>query len=92
MNLEKLSENKGTTGVGLGGIVIALIVAMIPAELKKSCFDSISLAENPLLSGTLLVAGILATVIGPSLFKKKDHSSEAGKSIKQVEEELSSRR
>lgn len=72
----KLLEKKATTIVGsvfgFGGIVLSLL----PEGVRDTCVAAISDSENPLTVAILVVAGLILTVIGPSLApnKKADQS------------------
>lgn len=67
----KLSENPKTTItgglLGAGGMIIALL----PPAIRDACMDAILSHDNPLVIGSMVIAGIVLTVIGPSLAKNK---------------------
>ncbi len=74
--IKTLSEKKSTTVVGGMASVAGILVALIPSDVKASCFDSIHSSDNPALVGGLLSLGLALTFIGPSLAKKASNGNE----------------
>lgn len=69
--MKKVSESKITTAVGGLTSVGAIIVTLIPEEVRVPCMTAVSTTENPLIVGILLILGIALTLVGPSLAKSR---------------------
>lgn len=67
---KKVSEKKTTTVVGLITIATAVIPSLLPKETWETCSAAVLTSANPMLTGTLLVAGLGLTIYGPSIAKK----------------------
>lgn len=66
----KISEKKTTTIVGIVTILTAAIPTLLPKEAWETCSEAVLSSPNPVLTGTLLVAGIGLTIYGPSIAKR----------------------
>ncbi len=67
---QKVTEHKGTTITGTLTTVMGIVVAVLPPDVKAGCLDAVQKADNPMLVGGLLAAGLGITILGPSLAKK----------------------
>lgn len=65
--LNNLAKSKTTTVLGGLSAFTAIVISLIPSELRATCMDAITTTENPLFTGGLLVVGLVLTLIGPSL-------------------------
>ena len=66
----KLAGSKGTTYTGLTAVLISAFLALIPQDVQSACIDAINATDSPVLTGGLLIGGVLLTIIGPSLANK----------------------
>jgi len=66
-----LSENPLTTIAGGLSTVAGLAISLIPHDVWKTCSDAIAQTTNPVFTGSLVGAGLLLTLLGPSLSRKK---------------------
>jgi len=64
-------QSKATTVVGsvfgFGGVILSLL----PEGVRDTCVAAISDSDNPLTIAIMVVAGLILTVIGPSLAPSK---------------------
>lgn len=67
---EALATNKLTSVAGAAASISAVLLALVPAEVLKTCGDAIANSQNPVMIGALFGGGILLSSIGPSLLKK----------------------
>jgi hypothetical protein len=54
--------------LGFGGIVLSLI----PSEVRDPCVTAVATSGSPLTTSILIIAGLLLTVVGPSVAKNKN--------------------
>lgn len=71
--VKSLSESKLTTAAGGITLFAGILLPLIPSEVRANCVDAVTQTENPLMMGSLVVAGIVLTSIGPSLAKRSKH-------------------
>lgn len=73
---EVLKDTPRTTAaggiLGFGGIVLSLL----PSEVRDACLSAVNESGNPVIVSALVSAGLVLTIIGPSLAarKKSDQS------------------
>ena len=64
---EKVSESKLTSIAGAAATISSLLLALVPNEVLATCQEAIAKTQNPVMIEALFGAGLLLTLIGPSL-------------------------
>lgn len=62
--LDKVATHKLTT---VSGMAIVLITALMPPDIRDSCYTAVVNSSSPLFTSGLLLAGLGLTVLGPSI-------------------------
>lgn len=68
--IQAAQESRATTALGGLASLTGIIVALLPADVKESCFTSIQNSNNPAVVGGLIITGLVLTIVGPSFTKK----------------------
>ena len=69
--VKAITESKATTIAGATASIGAVIVSLIPSGVWASCTGALNETGNPVMTASLLVAGVGLTIIGPSLAKPR---------------------
>lgn len=69
--IKTLSESKGTTIAGGIASIGAVIVSLVPSGVWASCTGALNETGSPIMTASLLIAGVGLTIIGPSLAKSR---------------------
>ena len=69
--IKKITESKSTTIAGGIASVGAVIISLIPSNVWASCSGALNETGNPVMTASLLIAGVGLTIIGPSLAKPR---------------------
>lgn len=67
----KMSGDKRTTIAGMSAVILSVVTTMLPENIRQQCMDAVTQTDNPAVTASLLVGGVILTVWGPSLASKR---------------------
>jgi hypothetical protein len=69
--IQRIQQSRVTTLTGSLATISGIVVALIPDNVWDACSAAVQETGSPLFTATLLISGLVLTVIGPSLAKPR---------------------